>query len=611
MFKYRGIFHRAVSADDYVTVTEAGREYDIPVLSGPVVAFEGDTVEVFTQGEIARIFAPGSAYKQKCRVCDVVRRACDVVTGEYVVADRTAYLVPDSYIPYRVKIKGSAGSPECAPGDKIKAEILKYRTFSAMRAKPVANFGRADTFRANLNAALHGTPYFAPFSAAAEKQASAARPYEAVNYISRRRDLRGKTVFTFSETETGRSSYAFSVSFSENEWVLGLHAADVAEYLAPGTPLDNEAAKRGKALFPGRDGSPLFPEQFRRSVCDLGIERPVLAVSAFVTFDIHGNVLDTDLCESVIDPVLTASASDVDALVSGADSSALLPLRRKYSAVTPSFEQLYELAAVLRAKRLAGGGVDFDLCDRVFAFDSEKRVSGVSLVPRSDSALMAAELLAAVGEACAEKLRYSGAGCVYSSLGERVYNAATGVPNDRYLLGPEEYFTPGYTAREAAKARGTFAEHYCFAYLTDETDDAFLSPVPAPHYMLNAQKYIRFYAPAKRYSDLVNQRAIKAFIREEPFDVRRYERAINAEMSAYALKRRLTGLFECAYAAKNRDTELKATVLNICTGGAALLLENGVCAFMPAAEGKSVRPGEKLKVKVKNIDYRLGRFTLE
>ena len=129
--------------------------------------------------------------------------------------------------------------------------------------------------------------------------------------------------------------------------------------------------------------------------------------------------------------------------------------------------------------------------------------------------------------------------------------------------------------------------------------------------MLNTQKYIRFYAPAKRYSDLVNQRAVKAYIREEPFDVRRYERAITAEMSAYALKRRLTGLFECACAAKNRDTELKATALNVCAGGAALLLENGVCAFMPAAEGKTVRPGDKLKVKVKNIDYRLGRFTLE
>ena len=610
MHRYRGVFHCGTGTDGYVTVTESGREYHIPVLPGPLTAFEGDSVEIFTQGELERIFAPGSSYKLKCRVSEILERARDVVTGEYIVSEKTAYVVPDSYIPYRIKVKSSPGSPACSHGDKVTAEILKYKSVSAMRARPVANFGRADSFRANFSAAVSGSPHYRPFSAAAEKQASAARPLEAVNYLNKRRDLRGKTVFAFSDTENCRGSYAFSVSYTEDEWVLGLHVADVAEYLEPGSPLDLEAASRGKALFSARDGSPLFPDTFCRSVCGLGIERPELAVSAFVTFDRDGNVLDTDLCESVIDPVLTASASDVDALLSGADSSSLLPLRRKYSAVVPYMEQLYELAAVLRAKRLAGGGVDMDLCDRVFVFDTEKRVSGISLVPRSDSALMAAELLAAVGSACAEKLWYSGAGCVYSSLAERVYDPATGAPADRYFLEPEDYFTPGYTVRESRAVRGKAAEHYFFARITDELGAAELSFSPKRHYILNADKYIRFYDPAERYSDLINLRAVKAFVREQPLDITRYSQALCAETAVYALKDRLAGLFECSYAAKNRDIPLKATVIAQKAGGDVLLLESGVCAFMPGAEQQLPHVGEKINVNVQSIDYRYGKFTL-
>ena len=611
MHKYRGIFHSAVGGDGYVTVTESGREYDIPVTPGAAVAFEGDSVEIFTQGELSLIFAPGSAYKLKCRITEVLERACDVVTGEYVVSEKVPFIVPDTYIPYRVRIKGDADSPKCSHGDKIKARILKYRSFSAIRANPIANFGRADTFRANFNAAVHGTGHYAPFSAAAEKQAGAARPCEALNYLNKRRDLRGKTVFTFSDTGAEQNSFAFSVSCSEGEWVLWLHVADVAECLEPGSPLDLEAARRGKALFPGRDGSPVLPAGFRRMVCDLGLERPLLAVSAFVTFDRDGNVLDTDLCESVIDPVLTASASDVDALVSAADSSSLLPLRRKYSVVVPCIEQLYELAAVLRAKRLANGGVDFDLCDRVFSVDPEKQVTGVSLVPRSDSALMAAELLAAVGSACAEKMWYSGAGCVYSSLAERHYNIATGAPYDRYFLEPEKYFAPGYTALEAEKVRGKAAEHYLFARLTDESGDADLSFVPAPHYLIGSEKYMRFHDPAERYSDLINLRAIKAFVRETPFDVKRYAPALQAEMSTYALKRRLAGLFECSYAAKCGGAELKATAIKNTVGGTVVLLENGICSFIPSSDNSVPQAGvNKIRVKVKSIDYEHGRFTL-
>ena len=611
MQKYRGIFHFGKGGDDYVTVTESGTEYDLAVSpGGSVAAFEGDEVEIFTQAEMKQIFSPASGFKKKCRLIGVTARARGEITGEYVISAKTAFLVPDDYIPYRVKIKESPTGIKCSHGDKVLASLNKFKSLSAMRATPLHDFGSASSYGANFRAAVYGSAHFSPFSAAAEKQASSARPHDALNYLNKRRDLRGKTVFTFSDTENCPNSYAFSVSRTDGEWELGLHVADVAEYLEPGSPLDSEAALRGKALFSDRGGSPLFPASFRNSVCGLGSERPVLAVSVLITLDPEGNVLNTDFCESVIDPVLTASACDVDALLSGADTSALMPLRRKYSAVFPSIELLYELAAVLRAARLNSGGVDIDLCDRAFVFDPEKRVTAMSLVPRSDSALMAAELLGAAGGAAAEKLYYAGAGCVYSSCSERRYNEAVGAPAERFLLESEDYFKPGYTAREAAAVRGTPAERYFAAGVSDEFSDAALSFEPKRHYLLNLPKYIRFFDPAERYSDIINLRALKAYIRETPFDVTRYEDAIRAEEAAYPLRRRLIGLFSASYAAQNRGKKLKGIVLRRTVGGMTLLLECGVTAFYASLSSDLPRVGSTVKTEICDVDHRSGTFTL-
>jgi ribonuclease R len=622
--KLEGVFHRTKSGCGYVTVKSEesdsanAKEENIPVVvSYNADVYEGDTA-LFTVQEAAngkRESDEGiDRTVKKAKLQKVIKRAQTSVIGEYRISEKKPYIIPDSYIPFRIPVKLTGSVIKCENGDKVEAEISRYKAVSAMRAIPVKSFGRADAYGANIKAAIYGTALFGKFSPAAEKQASAIKPVEARNYISKRVDLRSKAIFTFTDSVFGSSGCGFSVSKEEDGWKLGIHVADVAEYLKEGTELDSEAAARGKQILGSRDGSPMLPHGFINSICSFNEKREFLAVSLFVDFDEAGNATNVEFCESVIAPVLTASAADVDALISDGDSSALMPLRKKYSSIDGQIETLYELAAVLRAKRIADGGVDFDACEREFGIDADKRIRKMSLEYKNDSVLMVYEVFISAGKAAAEKLFYSGASCVYTGISEKTYDSVTGFPEDRYFMEENEYFKDGYTVREAAVSRGTVFEKHCFERITLECDSAKLSVTPIKHYIYGTDKYIEFFRPSEKYSDLVNLRAIKAYINEEAFDIRKYSEGLENEVKAGIIQLNLIKIMTIGYLNDNREADRKyeGSVIKSSQEGARILLDNGTSGIIIAEDIINILAvGERVTVRVKETDYATGRITFK
>ncbi|MDD4124608.1 MAG: RNB domain-containing ribonuclease, partial [Eubacteriales bacterium] len=547
--KTEGVFRRTKSGHGYVTIQRGDEEENIPVaVSYNSDVYDGDTVIVsVSDAQPVRREDDDLNRVKMGKILKVMERAQKTVTGEYRVSEKKPYLIPDSYIPFRIPIKQDKEAIKCRDGDKIQAEINKYKAVSAMRAIPKKNFGRADTYGANFKAAVSDTCLFTGFSQQAEKQALSIKPVEAKNFVSRRTDLRSKTIFTFTDSVFESSGCGFSVSREERGWKIGVHIADVAEYLVQGTELDAEAASRGRQILGSRDGSAMLPKSFINSVCSFNEKREFLAVSVFVDYDDMGNVTDTEFCESVIAPVLDASAADVDALISGGDSSSLIPLRRKYSAVGEQINQMYDLAALLRSKRIRNGGVDFDGCERVFGFDAEHKIRTMALKYKSDSTLMVNEIFISLGKAAAEALFYSGTSCIYTGIAEKKYDKVKGPPDDRFFMEENEYYEEGYTKKEAVVSRGTFFEKHCFETITCECETPRLALVPTPHYIYGADKYIEFFFPAEKYSDLTNLRAIKAFINEQPFDIRKAEEGTKNEEKAGLIRQSLIKIMTAGY----------------------------------------------------------------
>lgn len=603
IFKTEGVFRRTKSGHGYVETVRDGILENVPVaVSYNSDVYDGDTVLLSVSSS-----QPSKREDKRHnigKIIKVINRGQTTVTGECSIFSNKLYLIPDSYIPFRIPVKQGKDILKCREGDKIEAEIGKYKAVSAMRAIPVKIFGKANTYDANFKAAISNTKHFSKFSQDAEKQAASTKPVEAKNFVSKRTDLRSKPIFTFTDSVFEGSGIGFSVSRDDGGWKVGIHVADVAEYLPADSELDREAAARGRLILGSRDGSAMLPKTFVNSVCSFNEKREFLSVTVFLDYDEMGNVTNTEFCESVISPILDASAADVDELISGGDSSALIPLRKKYSAAADQISLMYELAAVLRAKRIQRGGVDFDICEKVFGFDSSHKIKSMALKFKSDSALMVNEIFISAGQAVAEKLFYSGVGCVYEGVAEKKYDVFTGSPEDRFYLEENQYFDDSYTKKEAIVSRGTIFEKFCFEAISSQCDAPELSFAPVNHYIYAADKYAEFFFPAEKYSNLTNLRAIKAYINERNFDATKAEQGILNEEKAGYTAQTLQRIMTIGFLKENRDKLFDASVAKISADGVKILLDCGAIGVInPENVGSPLSPGDKLKVKLKEADY--------
>lgn len=211
----------------------------------------------------------------------------------------------------------------CREGDKIYAQICKYKALAAMKVLPVENLGSSESLRACVVATLRGTPFGEPFSAEACAEAKEAQSRRISP--AGRTDLRGKTLFTISQGLPIRGDFAFSIEQQNNGYRLGVHMADVAELVAEGSALEREAAARGRNLFRSNLIWPMLPRELTTDACMLraGEDRP--AVSIFLQYDVNAELQSVSFEESIVNIAANATYAEIDTLLLGMDGSPSFP----------------------------------------------------------------------------------------------------------------------------------------------------------------------------------------------------------------------------------------------------------------------------------------------
>ena len=292
---------------------------------------------------------------------------------------------------------------------------------------------------------------------------------------------------------------------------LGVHIADVAHYVAEGSPLDLEAYRRGTSVYYPDRAVPMLPERLSNGLCSLRPEVPRLTLSVFLEVDGEGQVRTRRFARTVIRSARRMTYDEVRRLLEEpreGDEAA-------YGPVLPMLREMAELMGVLLDARMRRGSIDFDLPEGDVILDTDGTTVGIKPGERHVAHRIIEELMIAANEAVAFELASHEVPALY-----RVHDApgrsdleelketlqAVGVR----LKGELENLHPSALQEVLSRVAGTPEEPFVSALVLRTMQRAVYQPECRGHYALASRYYTHFTSPIRRYPDLVVHRALKA-----------------------------------------------------------------------------------------------------
>jgi ribonuclease R len=336
--------------------------------------------------------------------------------------------------------------------------------------------------------------------------------------ISRRVDLRDRSFVTIDPASARDHDDALCVEAAgEGHFRLWVAIADVAHFVAEGSPIDREALRRGNSIyFPDR-AIPMLPERLSGDLCSLrpGVDRLVIAVELDVTAG--GEVLRRNFYPAVIRSRARLVYRDVAPVMEGAGDGALEP------EIAEQLRCLARVTAALRRRRLATGSIDLDLPEPLIVFGQNGRPIDVVASPRTLAHRAVEDSMLAANRAVAEVLAVSGRPAVYRNHEpplpqdvETLRDLFEAFGLEAVPLAADASPPPRWIAEALKRVSGRPEERLVHRVVLRSMTQARYGAVRHGHFALAFPHYTHFTSPIRRYADLVVHRALTATLEERP-----------------------------------------------------------------------------------------------
>lgn len=325
-----------------------------------------------------------------------------------------------------------------------------------------------------------------------------------------RKDCREWRTVTIDGEDAKDLDDAITLTREDGGYRLGVHIADVSEYVKENSPLDREALNRGTSVYLVDRVIPMLPHKLSNGICSLnqGVDR--LALSCIMDIDEKGNVTSHEICQTVINVDRRMSYTAVQSILDDKNGS----VADEYRDFVPMFELMEELAAILRSKRHKRGSVDFDFPESKITLDANGRPLEIKEYERTTATRIIEDFMLIANETVAEDYFWQELPFVYRTHDkpdpEKIKALATFINNFGYSIrinGDEVH--PKELQKLLEKIEGSDAEMLISRLTLRSMKRAQYTTECSGHFGLAAKYYTHFTSPIRRYPDLQIHRIIK------------------------------------------------------------------------------------------------------
>lgn len=491
------------------------------------VEIEGEPEDVFipaddTAGALhmdkVQIVISGKQMEGKRRegvVTKVLERGMEEIVGTYQSNGEFGFVLSDNQKFSRDLFIPGKEARGVKNGDKVVAKVTDYGTAGkSPEGKILEVLGHSNTPGTDILAIVKS--YNIPTEFPEKVMRQAERVPDHVQEADRegRLDLCHLQTVTIDGEDAKDLDDAISISKEGEIYHLGVHIADVSNYVQGGSALDKEALKRGTSVYLADRVIPMLPQKLSNGICSLnqGVDR--LTVSCLMDIDKKGKVVSYEIAETIICVDERMSYTDVKNILEDTDPEA----RERYEALVPMFFLMKELSEILRGSRHHRGSIDFEFPESKIVLNAAGKAIDVQPYETNVATRIIEDFMLMANETVAKEYCRGEYPFVYRTHEtpdeEKVESLLTLLRNQGIQVRKSgKEITPKEIQAILEQIEGQPNEAQISRMTLRTMKQARYTTECSGHFGLAAKYYCHFTSPIRRYPDLQIHRIIRDNLR--------------------------------------------------------------------------------------------------
>ena len=455
--------------------------------------------------------------KTEGRVVKVLKKENNLIVGEYKIIDGNPHFIPDDKKLRMEIILDNKDLDDLVDGHKIQVSIVKEMGKYKYLGEVVKIIGHKNDPGVDILSIIYDHGINDVFTDEVMEEVNAL-PSEVLDSDRKgRKDLTDMTIFTIDGDDTKDIDDAISISKKGENYILGVHIADVSYYVKEGTALYKEAYSRGTSVYLVDRVVPMLPHKLSNGICSLNPNVDRLAISCIMEITPNGKIVSHDIFESVIRSRIQMTYKKVNKILNDEE------IPEGYEPFKDDLKLMWELAKILRKEKLSRGYLDFDVDEPKILVDENCKPYDVVLRERGKGENMIEDFMIAANETVAEHVFYMGLPFVY-----RVHEVPDNEKVEEFLnsismlgyhvVGDRNFVYPKSMKKILDQLRDKEGFEILSTLLLRCMKKAVYKPENLGHYGLASKCYTHFTSPIRRFPDTTVHNLLRKYIFNEPND---------------------------------------------------------------------------------------------